>query len=40
MDRNILENSLLLGAMSLFLISGCATMTKIEREEREYSRAE
>ena len=40
MNRNISVTSLLLGVMALFLVSGCATMTEVEREEREYSRVE
>ena len=40
MNRNTFETSLLLGLLALFFVSGCAPMTEVEREQRDYSRVE
>jgi len=40
MKRKIYEYSSPLALLAVIFVSGCTTMTEVEREEREYSRAE
>ncbi|MDJ0701466.1 MAG: hypothetical protein QNJ07_16575 [Woeseiaceae bacterium] len=40
MNQKQSEYPLLLAIVVIFFVSGCATMTEVEREERDYSRAE